>query len=170
MSTNQDAIDSADNAVPTELRVPRNPSTRNRAVIALVLIVAALGFLVVRGLGDATLYFLNADEARAQSADLGVKRFRLQGIVVAGSVKESPKTVDFAVEFNGVTIQVNHAGSPPELFRPDIAVVLEGNFATKATGDTLPVFMSDRILVKHDENYIQKNRDRLKNAVDSPSS
>lgn len=143
--------------------------SRRRAALAIVAIVVAMGFVVVRGLGDATLFFLNADEAKEQAVDLGTKRFRLQGIVVEGTVKESPKTVDFAVEFNGTTVQVSHAGSPPELFRPDIAVVLEGNFVSKPTGSTLPVFVSDRILVKHDENYIQKNPARLSDAVDSPS-
>ena len=146
------------------------PGTRRRAVIALIVIVCALGFLVVRGLGNATLFFLNADEARTQAVDLGTKRFRLQGIVVPGSVKESPSTVDFEVEFNGTTIEVNHAGSPPELFRPEIAVVLEGSFATgPTTTGPWPVFASDRILVKHDENYIQKNGDRLTDAADAPA-
>ena len=154
---------------PSGLPEIRARGSRNRAIIALVLIVAAVGFVVVRGLGDATLFFLNADEAKAQSVSLGVKRFRLQGIVVDGTVKEAPDTVDFDVEFNGTTVHVRHAGAPPELFRPDIAVVLEGNFATKASGGALPDFLSDRILVKHDENYIQKNRVRLKDAADAPA-
>jgi cytochrome c-type biogenesis protein CcmE len=143
--------------------------SKRRGALALVVIVAALSFLVVRGLGNATLYFLNADEAQAQAKSLGIKRFRLQGIVVEGSVKESPNTIDFNVEFNNTTIRVKHVGSPPELFRPNIAVVLEGAFESAFNGTTLPAFASDRILVKHDENYIQKNKARLKNAVDAPS-
>lgn len=154
---------------PVDLHPTASRSHRRRAVVAIIAIVAALGFVIARGLGDATLFFLNADEARQQATDLGTRRFRLQGIVVAGSVTESPKTVDFAVEFNGTTVRVRHAGSPPELFRPNIAVVLEGNFATRPTGGALPVFLSDRILVKHDENYIQKNPTRVKNAADAPS-
>jgi cytochrome c-type biogenesis protein CcmE len=156
-------------SAPAGLPEIRAKGSRNRAIIALVLIIAALGFVVVRGLGDATLFFLNADEAKTQAVGLGVKRFRLQGIVVDGTVKEAPNTVNFDVEFNGTTVHVRHAGAPPELFRPNIAVVLEGNFATKPTGDELPAFLSDRILVKHDENYIQKNRARLKDAVDAPA-
>jgi cytochrome c-type biogenesis protein CcmE len=147
----------------------RPKSSRRRATLAIIAILAALGFVVARGLGDATLFFLNADEAKAQSVDLGTRRFRLQGIVVDGSVKEAPHTVDFDVEFNGTTVHVSHTGSPPELFRPNIAVVVEGNFAARPTGGVLPVFNSDRILVKHDENYIQKNPNRMKNAADAPS-
>ena len=156
-------------AAPTGLPEIRATGSRKRAVIALVLILTAIGLVVFRGLGNATLFFLNADEAKARAVDLGIKRFRLQGIVAEGSVKEAPSTVDFDVEFNGTKVHVRHAGAPPELFRTGIAVVLEGNFETKPTGNELPDFLSDRILVKHDENYIQKNRARVKDAVDAPS-
>ena len=170
-SSDAQSSTSAPYIAPTGLPEIRAKSSRNRAIVGLVLILAALGFVVVRGLGDATLFFLNADEAKTQSVELATKRFRLQGIVVDGTVKEAPSTVDFDVEFNGTTIHVRHAGAPPELFRPNIAVVLEGSFASTPTAAELPDFVSDRILVKHDENYIQKNNnnDRLKDAVDSPA-
>jgi cytochrome c-type biogenesis protein CcmE len=39
---------------------------RRRLWMAGVVVLAALGFLVFRGLGNATLYFRTADEAVAQ--------------------------------------------------------------------------------------------------------
>ena len=115
-------------------------------VLAVTLVV--LGGLIYKGLSDATLYFRNADEAVAQRDSLGTKRFRLQG-TVTGQPEERPDgTVDFDVKFNGVSVPVHHEGSPPDLFRVGIPVVIEGHWA--ARGD---VFDGDRILVKHDSTY-----------------
>lgn len=114
----------------------------------------ALGFLVVRGLGDATVYFRTADEAVAQKASLGDRRIRVEGDVVAGSVHEVNGTVEFTITSKGVEVPVVHHGDPPELFKPGIPVVIEGRFQ----GD---VFDSDRILVKHSETYVADHPDRV---------
>ena len=118
------------------------------------IVVVALGFLVVQGLGNATLYFRTADEAVAQRESLGTKRFRIQGTVVAGSVKPQGNEVAFDIVANDVTVAVVHQGDPPELFQPGIPVVLEGRFQ----GDH---FASDRILVKHSETYTAEHPDRV---------
>lgn len=130
-------------------------------VVVLVVIIACIGFVVSRAITDATLYFYNADEAVAKQQELGVKRFRMQGTVVAGSQQQTPEGVAFVVDFNGVDVPVNHAGDPPQLFRDRIPVVIEGHFASVEPG---AVFASDRILVKHTEEYEEKNEDRIKEA------
>jgi cytochrome c-type biogenesis protein CcmE len=128
-------------------------STR-RLWVAGVVVLAALGFLVVRGLGNATLYFRTADEAVAQRAQLGDRRFRIEGTVVPDSVRASARDVAFSIESKGVTVPVRHQGDPPELFQPGIPVVLEGRFRGTS-------FASDRIMVKHSENYIAKYPERV---------
>ncbi len=114
----------------------------------------ALGFLIVRGLGDATVYFRTADEAVAQRASLGDRRIRIEGDVVAGSVQEVSGTVDFRITSKGVEVPVVHHGDPPELFKPGIPVVLEGRFQGEQ-------FSSDRILVKHSETYVADHPERV---------
>ena len=115
------------------------------AVLGVVLIV--LGVLVFKGLSDATMYFRNADEAVAQREGLGTKRFRLQG-TVTGDPVEADGVASFVVAFNGVSVDVRHVGSPPELFRPGVPVVLEGHW-----DESGEFFDSDRIMIKHDETY-----------------
>ena len=51
-------------------------------------------------------------------------------------------------------MHVVHQGDPPELFQAGLPVVLEGRWQ----GD---VFASDRILVKHSEEYKASNPDRV---------
>lgn len=139
----------------------RSASAGGRRWVGLVVLVVVLGlgaFAVSQALGDATLFFRNADEAVAQREELGDTRFRLQGLVVPGSTAEMPDGVEFEVTFNGVVVPVQHQGDPPELFQDDIPVVLEG--AWSSTSDDA-VFRSDRMLVKHDENYDAENPDRV---------
>src|SRR5437764_13597712 len=75
-------------AVTERPAVGRTPG-RRRMVIAGLVVLAALGFVVFRGLGNATLYFRTADEAVAQRQQLGDRRFRIEGSVVGGSVRET---------------------------------------------------------------------------------
>ncbi len=139
----------------TAPEVPAVKSGRRRVWVAAVVIAAALGFLVSRGLGDATVYFKTADEALAQRGDLGDRRFRLEGAVVPGSVQPAANSVEFQVRGDGGgTVGVVHQGDPPELFQPDIPVVLEGRWE----GDH---YASDRIMVKHSSEYRAENPERL---------
>lgn len=143
-------------------------------IAVIVAIVAVGGFVLVNALGNATLFFHNADEAVARQDELGTDRFRIQGTVIGPSVARTDDGVTFDITFNGVEVPVQHFGDPPELFQPDIPVVLEGSFAAGADGelsdpvnaDGSPLFLSDRMLVKHDENYTAKEGDRLAEATE----
>lgn len=148
-------------ARPETVPVPPAPRRRasiggRRKLIAGLVIAGALGFLLIRAVGDATVYFKTADEAVAERASLGTKRFRLEGLVVPGSVRDGAQEVDFTVQGEkGATVDVVHQGDVPELFQPDIPVVLEGRFEGQR-------FVSDRILVKHTNEYKAENPERVK--------
>ncbi|HYX44313.1 MAG TPA: cytochrome c maturation protein CcmE [Acidimicrobiales bacterium] len=131
---------------------------RRRLWLAGAVVLVALGFLLVQGLGNATLYFRTADEAVAQRETLGSRRFRIEGTVVAGSVHPRGDQVAFVIASNDVQVPVLHRGDPPELFKPGIPVVLEGRF----DGDR---FASDRILVKHSETYVEDHPERVTTSV-----
>ena len=128
--------------------------SRRRLWLAGVVVLAALGFLVFQGLGNATLYFRTADEAVAQRSELGDRRFRIEGDVVDGSVRQDGNNVSFTLTSKSVEVPVVHKGDPPELFRPGIPVVLEGRFQDDH-------FSSDRMLVKHSETYVAENPERV---------
>lgn len=131
---------------------------RRRLWLAGAVVLVALGFLVVQGLGNATLYFRTADEAVAQRESLGERRFRIQGAVVDGTVHQTGQQVQFEIASNGVNVPVVHRGDPPELFQPGIPVVLEGRFDGEH-------FSSDRILVKHSETYVAEHPERVTTSV-----
>lgn len=140
---------------------PGAPTRRRRspwAVVLLVLVLGGLAFVVFRGLTNATLYFYNADEAVERREELGDRRFRIQGEVEEGVV-ETDAGAEFTIAFDGVSVRIDHVGDPPDLFRVGIPVVLEGRWDGG-------VFASDRMLVKHSEEYKAENPDRV--PADSP--
>jgi cytochrome c-type biogenesis protein CcmE len=130
------------------------------AMALLVVVVAIGGFVIVKALGSATTFYRNADEAVAQRDSLGVKRFRLQGTVVPGTIAQTGEGVTFEISYNGVPITVHHVGDPPEMFKENQAVLLEGHFDADGT-DT---YDSDLMIVKHSEVYKEKQKERLNKA------
>jgi cytochrome c-type biogenesis protein CcmE len=120
-----------------------------------------IGVVAYQALSSASLYYYNADEAVAKRAELGDRRFQVQG-VVRDDVEPTDAGVTFTIAFNGAEVLVRHEGDPPELFEPGIPVVLEGRW-----GADEDAFESDRILVKHSPEYEAENPDRLDDARDA---
>lgn len=140
---------------PAPPATPGGPRhSRRRAIVAAVVVVAAVTALLWQGLGNAAVYFKTADEAVAERQSLGDRRFRVEGVVVDGTVREDGNGVRFSIEENGATVPVRHQGDPPELFKPGIPVVLEGHWQ----GTT---YESDRIMVRHTNEYRAENPDRV---------
>jgi len=154
----------ADAVGPAPRVRPRDRARTRRLWVAAALVLGALVFLVVEGLGNATVYFKTADEAVAARAQLGARRFRIEGLVVDRSVQQlGHGEMGFTIESNGVRVPVVHSGEQPALFRPNIPVVLEGHFA----GD---VYRSDRILVKHSASYVARHPERVTTIPPGPPS
>ena len=166
---------------------PRRPETRPgrrppvaRRVISLLVVagaVAGITFALVRLVTDASLFFLNTDEAVERRDELAGQRFRMQGTPLAHSVAETQvdfeQAVAFTVSFEGVAADVVHIGSPPDLFTPGVPVVLEGRWVEGQPPDLDTFacgvndgyyFASDHMLVKHDNEYRDTYPDRLEAA------
>lgn len=129
-----------------------------RIAVASVLILGAVAFIVSKGLGSATVYFKTADEAVAQRQQLGTRRFRIEGAVKPGSIRQEDGRLLFTIlgEQGAVVPIVHTGGQPTGLFRDSIPVVLEGHWADQ--GDA---YESDRIIVKHSETYRAENPERV---------
>jgi cytochrome c-type biogenesis protein CcmE len=143
------------------VRGPRARATlgsRARLICVVIVVVGAIGYLLYEGLGNAAVYFRTADQAVAQKASLGTRRFRIEG-TVQPDLRNQVDAIDFSIAANGVTVPIVHTGPQPQLFKPGVPVVLEGHWSPDGT-----YFASDTILVKHDESYKTSHADRLKQA------
>jgi cytochrome c-type biogenesis protein CcmE len=139
-------------AGPTPIAFPgprrrRTLGTRRQRVLAAVVIVAALGFLVARGLTNALDYYLTTNQAVAQRAQLGETDFRIQGTVMPG-LRQVGTTLHFSITSHHVAVAVVSTGSPSQLFRVGMPVVLEGHWQGE-------FFSSYQIMVQHGSSYVE---------------
>ncbi len=136
-------------------RAPRAGGGR-RLWLAGLVVVGALAFLLVKGLGSSLVYFKTADQAVASRSQLGTSVFQIEGVVVPGSVQPTASGVDFVIASRGVRVPVTNQGSPPQLFQPDVPVVLDGHFDGQGNH-----YLSDQIMVKHSADYVAKHPGRV---------
>jgi cytochrome c-type biogenesis protein CcmE len=112
--------------------------------------LAVLGIaatLVLSALNDNLVFFYSP----TQVADKHIapdRRFRLGGLVEAGSVKKNGQEVRFTVTDTHKTLPVVYRGLLPDLFREGQGVVAEGSLGADG------VFTAREVLAKHDENYM----------------
>ena len=117
--------------------------------IALAAVILAFaGMLIYRALSSSLVYFILPSEYAKAPQEYQDRRLRLGGIVEEGSVAFDTEDLrlSFLVTDSLQTYPVSHFGSPPELFKENTGVVVEGHFEDG-------VFVSDNLLVKHSEVY-----------------
>lgn len=132
--------------------------TRRRLAIVGVVLAGAIGFLLYKTLSSAIVYFKTAQEAVASRSTLGNSTFQLEGVVVPHTIHHGPgDALRFVVSSGKARVSVENQGAPPQLFQPDIAVVVVGHFVGSSD-----VFSSDQILVKHSNAYIAAHPARVR--------
>ncbi len=142
---------------PREVPAGGSRSVRNWVIIGALALVA--GFVLYQALTSARVYFLNVDEAVAQRAELGDDTFNLQGTVVSEPVSDGD-AMRFAMTFGGQTADIVHVGAEPtDLFKVGEQVVAKGHWQGEE-------FVSNQLLVKHSEEYVEDNPDRLNYELD----
>jgi cytochrome c-type biogenesis protein CcmE len=126
-------------------------SRRQRRAVFIGLGVGILSvavLLVLVALRDSVVFFLTPSGVAEKQVPAG-KRFRLGGLVAAGSVRRGAGTsVEFAITDTTRTIPVSYTGVLPDLFREGQGVVAEGRL------DQAGRFLADTVLAKHDETYM----------------
>jgi cytochrome c-type biogenesis protein CcmE len=138
------------------LPAPRRKRSK-RLWVVFALLAAAFVFLLVEGLGSSLDYFDTVDQAFAHRGSLGTTTFRLEGTVVAGSIRSTASGANFRIAEGANTVSVANSGSPPQLFQSNIPVVVVGHFTSVTSDD----FASNSILVKHSATYIAKYPSRV---------
>lgn len=138
---------------------PRRARRKWMPIAVLGLVLAAGGVLVTQFLRSAVDYYCNVDEVGSRGGCEADRRLRVQGVVQAGSIASAAGTTAFEIGFNGKVLPVEYAGEPGGIFKECIPVVVHGEL-DGATG----VFHGDRVEVKHSNEYVAVNDDRLAEA------
>jgi len=123
--------------------------------VALITLVAI--FFVIQSLDKNILYFSSPTEIKQSEDVVTEKKMRIGGMVKKNSIKISENNIQFIVtDFNNEII-VNFSGTVPNLFAEEKGVVAEGKLKDKS------FFEADRILAKHDENYMPPEIKKIMN-------
>ena len=116
-------------------------------VITILLILILTVFLVLRSLEENVVYFQSPSEIKA-IVEIKENKIRVGGMVKENSVSIQPTMINFVITDFKNEINVSYSGSVPNLFAEGKGVVAEGKLQDKK------FFVADRILAKHDENYM----------------
>ena len=125
--------------------------SRTQRKLFIVLVLAGItlaGFLAYRALQENLLYFFSPSQVAAGEAPN--RTFRLGGMVVAGSLKRVPGTlnVSFVLTDNVHSVPVKYDRVLPDLFREGAGAVVVGRL--NGNGE----FVGEEVIAKHDENYM----------------
>ena len=124
------------------------------------LVLAGAAALVMTALQDNIVFFRSPSDVVEKKFTFG-RRFRIGGLVEAGSVKRLPDgvTVEFKVTDLKNTVRIAFKGLLPDLFREGQGIVAQGTLRPDG------VFQASEVLAKHDENYMPAEvADALKRA------
>ena len=114
----------------------------------LSILAAAVIFFTLRSLEENIVYFLSPTEIYNKTDISFKKKIRVGGLVKINSVNKSGTSISFIITDLNKEIIVSYNGLVPNLFSEGKGVVAEGKLKDKK------YFVADKILAKHDENYM----------------
>jgi cytochrome c-type biogenesis protein CcmE len=130
---------------------------RNRWIVGAGIIAAAVVGISLLQLKTNSVYFYVPHEAMAQAQTLAEKVIRVGGMVEAGSVQWKPEDLDLRFtlsDLKGSRLAVEYRGAPPDMFKENSGVVVEG----RISGDGQS-FTAHKLMVKHSEEYKVPGKD-----------
>ena len=116
------------------------------SLLLLFLVIAV--FFILKSLTDNILYFKSPTDIQLSQDIIFNKKIRVGGMVKKNSININNKEIKFIITDLNNELVVSYSGTVPNLFSEGKGVVAEGKLQDKK------FFIADRILAKHDENYM----------------
>ncbi len=105
-------------------------------------------FIILKSLSNNILYFKSPTDIKiSQDINYGQK-IRVGGMVKKNTLSINEKEIKFVITDFKNELKISYSGTVPNLFAEEKGVVAEGKLQDKK------FFIADRILAKHDENYM----------------
>ncbi len=117
-------------------------------LILLLLSTAAIIFFVLKSLEENVVYFFSPTEIYHKPNISFDEKIRIGGLVKENSLIKSQKSIKFIITDLKNEIIVTYNGLVPNLFSEGKGVIAEGQLKDRK------YFVADKILAKHDENYM----------------
>ena len=122
---------------------------KRASLLAITLLVSVFGiFFILQSLNKNILYFKSPTDIKNNQNINFDKKIRVGGMVKKNSLIIKEEEIKFIItDFNN-ELNISFSGTVPNLFSEEKGVVAEGKLQDKT------FFIADRILAKHDENYM----------------
>ena len=122
---------------------------KRASLLAVFISASVIGvYLILSSLNKNILYFNSPTDIRDnQDIDFN-KKIRVGGMVKTNTLNIQEQEIIFIITDFKNEIKVSYKGTIPNLFSEGKGVVAEGKLQDKK------FFIADRILAKHDENYM----------------
>ena len=122
---------------------------KRASLLAVTLLISVIGvFFILQSLNKNILYFKSPTDIKNNQNINFDKRIRIGGMVKKDSLIIKEEEIKFIItDFNN-ELNISFSGTVPNLFSEEKGVVAEGKLQDKT------FFIADRILAKHDENYM----------------
>ena len=122
---------------------------KRASLLAITLIISVIGiFFIFQSLNENILYFKSPTDIKNNQNINFDKKIRVGGMVKKNSLIIKEEEIKFIItDFNN-ELNISFSGTVPNLFSEEKGVVAEGKLQDKT------FFIADRILAKHDENYM----------------
>jgi cytochrome c-type biogenesis protein CcmE len=123
---------------------------KRKRLLAVLGLMSGLGVaaaLVLSAFNENLVFFHSPSDVVEKQLPAD-KRFRIGGLVEAGSVRKDGLITDFTVTDLRNSVMVRYTGILPDLFREGQGVVANGRL------DAQGRFVASEVLAKHDENYM----------------
>lgn len=147
-----------------------NTRRKNRLLITSLLLVGlvlTLGLILYALRANIDLFYTPGEvlygKGEAREMPVARQRLRVGGLVLPGSIKRSPTSmqVSFTLYDERGRVQVTFDGLLPDLFREGQGIVVQGEL------DSGNHIIAREVLAKHDENYTPPG---VKKGIKTPSA
>jgi len=153
---------------------PMNKKPNLKLIIGVVVIVAALGYLLISATRSNTQYFMTVDELTSQKSELEGQKLRMSGAVVGESIQYNPATLDLSfvvaqipgdhrliAEMGGMAkvladavadptaarMTIHYNGVKPDLLKDEAQAIVTGSL------DAEGIFQATELLMKCPSKY-----------------
>ena len=122
--------------------------TRLLFLVSIILITLSFLIFIYLNLKQNVLYFKTPSEIFINNSIEGNSMIRVGGMVKKDSIRQNNKEIRFILTDYEKELIVVYSGTVPNLFSEEQGAVVEGTLNDKK------YLIADRILAKHDENYM----------------
>ena len=117
-------------------------------LMSTIVILSFIIFLILESLEENVVYFFSPTDVYNKSNISFNEKIRIGGLVKVNSLDKNEATVKFIITDLKKEIIVSYSGILPNLFSEGKGVIAEGELQDRK------YFIADKILAKHDENYM----------------